>query len=402
MRASSFLNYRKQTLNNLNEEGEIKPGKKVKLNLKDVLMDPSLLQFVPDEKTRERAEFLANEIKKLQDQLDQLDTEHRKVKREIEHYDPDLYKILSLIKRDCKVFLQDVKTSDDFLYRGIRKTPGRYFKGASRNSRRVKDSSNEIQKFIDMVLKAAGFTALRSNSIFTTTSKSNAGGYGDTFLIFPIDGFQFTYSNHRDLYSDLSTDSVRMFVNNFFPKNLHLMDVEKGLAEFDKIYREPFENLRNNAKALYDQALLNKEDSNIELYRSAANILGQLHRYIEHEYGISYIVGSLNGLESLIQELNGIPDVMKAIGLTPKFLAAFKKDSNKLAKIDADSKKLSNYKKLITPETIPEIVNYHGFTNKNLANGMNKGVEIYIHGAYYAIKFDNYSQEDFIKKMLLT
>jgi hypothetical protein len=144
---------------------------------------------------------------------------------------PDVYnqadnmkadKFYSLIERDCSDALYAMKKTGKLLYRGIKGHQLDIFHGKSRNYRQPLDSYENTQKNIDFYLRNSGFTALRSNSIFCTSGHA-AGGYGTTYLIFPIDGFDFTWSEIiGDLvYSKLATlrgDDPNLVSNYKFKK----------------------------------------------------------------------------------------------------------------------------------------------------------------------------------------
>jgi hypothetical protein len=108
-------------------------------------------------------------------------------------------KMFAILDSECSEFLKVFKETQKFLYRGLRDTVS-VFEGRSREDRSPQDSTNEISERFDQALKNAGFSALRSNSIFTTTSLGFASTYGHTlYLIFPKNGFHFLYTNTKDL-----------------------------------------------------------------------------------------------------------------------------------------------------------------------------------------------------------
>jgi hypothetical protein len=114
----------------------------------------------------------------------------------------------SLVEQNCSEALSAMKATKKFLYRGVKYAQHSAFHGKSRENRNTLDTSERSQRSIDFLLKHSGFTALRSNSIFCTSSSSFAGGYGLTYLIFPINGFAFTWAKRiRDLaFSEIQGD----------------------------------------------------------------------------------------------------------------------------------------------------------------------------------------------------
>lgn len=104
-------------------------------------------------------------------------------------------------------------TGSRVFYRGlswphlIRSAPGLSYKtfafvGQSREDRRTKDSNTSQTQVFDAALATNGFKALRSNSLFVSSSPSVANDYGSIWVIFPFNGFDFTYTNRQDLVID--------------------------------------------------------------------------------------------------------------------------------------------------------------------------------------------------------
>ncbi len=123
--------------------------------------------------------------------------------------------IINTIQTKCSDILSVYQKNQVYLYHGgkLGDTP-QMFK--TEKKRIPKDTPENIQKFVDQLLKKAGFTALRSNSLFCTGDINEAWGYGSynaPYIIFPFNGFQFTWSkiiNDFTLYFGL-TD---MFIAN--------------------------------------------------------------------------------------------------------------------------------------------------------------------------------------------
>jgi hypothetical protein len=117
----------------------------------------------------------------------------------------DLDNILDTISQECSDFLEE--GGWQLLFRGIKNANSPTLLSQSREGRRAKDSSWQWQEAIDTKLKEAGYSALRSNSIFVSGNQQVAQAYGDLYCIFPIDGFQYTWSGEiRDIFAEYSTD----------------------------------------------------------------------------------------------------------------------------------------------------------------------------------------------------
>lgn len=108
---------------------------------------------------------------------------------------------------NCSEILQVYKTSKLVLFRGTYRDDSAAFVGRSLENREPVDSSRVAQQLYDTALKELGITALRSNSIFTSANYDQATSYGSPYVIFPINGFAFSYTKIRDLVLD-SPDSV--------------------------------------------------------------------------------------------------------------------------------------------------------------------------------------------------
>lgn len=134
------------------------------------------------------------------------------------HSIPDLPTAVREIKQNCGQALAAMREANKLLYRGTKDFPGDFFVARTREDRVPKSSPATFQRNIDKALKSAGFGALRSNSIYVTSNESDANAYaiskhiggviGDNdyrtlYMVFPKDGFSFTWSPKiDDLYVD--------------------------------------------------------------------------------------------------------------------------------------------------------------------------------------------------------
>ena len=112
--------------------------------------------------------------------------------------------VAEYIKKHCSDILDLYRSNGRVFYRGT-KSPSYdsyAFVSQSRQDRRPKDSGRNTTTYFDNVLSSAGFTALRSNSIFVTSKIGLADDYGDVFMVFPFNGFTYTYTNRKDVIID--------------------------------------------------------------------------------------------------------------------------------------------------------------------------------------------------------
>lgn len=191
----------------------------VDVNIPDHLLD---LISKPDDvikakKLAKRIEHIKNELKKaekLRELLSDRDAANFLQSRNFQYVTDDkIIKYAQLISKNCKFALAACQRTNNLLYRGIKENKGNNlphaFVSSPRTDRESKDTPNDIHAAFDKLMKKVGYIATRSNSIFCTSDRSDASHYGNSYIIFPLDGFHFTWSvHHRDLTSDLFKNSM--------------------------------------------------------------------------------------------------------------------------------------------------------------------------------------------------
>lgn len=119
----------------------------------------------------------------------------------------NLFKALS---KHCKEIIKVYKelnkntfTAQRFVYRGIRANDDALY-GKPFEARKPKDSSAELHDMVNNAINSLGFEANRENAMFVTGDRSQASGYGySLYVMFPVDGFKFTWSQTvKDLVLD--------------------------------------------------------------------------------------------------------------------------------------------------------------------------------------------------------
>lgn len=183
-------------------------------------------------------------------------------------------KMFDILDRECSDFLPVMKVTGKMLYRGLR-TDVSVFEGRSREDREPKDSRTEISNRLDQALRNHGFQALRSNSIFTTTSRDFASSYGrHMYCIFPKNGFHVLTTNVRDLilnsYDSLVgadwQDNFRNSLRNWLMDNVPEwrdtpLGKEISAYNYDDVFREIQNNFNDgNPLKLPDEFNKTKED----------------------------------------------------------------------------------------------------------------------------------------------
>ena len=156
-------------------------------------------------------------------------------KRKIGPHDPkiDLDKIWDkLIVPNCSESIAACKSAEKFMYRGFSSNQP-IVRGRSWDDREPVDSDPKLSRHFDNMLKALGFKALRSNSIFVTSAFRTAMYFGTPYIIFPINGFNYTYTSFGDLTFNptsrgtlgnewMDSNDTRVFIADFNPKNKDL------------------------------------------------------------------------------------------------------------------------------------------------------------------------------------
>jgi len=118
--------------------------------------------------------------------------------------------IMDKIKVECTQILQLYKSMPGkYFYRGTKRDVLSYKKSPPQN-RHPRDSNKKEHAQIVRAMKKLGFNAHRGNSAFVTPNFRHAAEYtergglynvGEVYIIFPINGFQYTWSPKvYDLY----------------------------------------------------------------------------------------------------------------------------------------------------------------------------------------------------------
>ena len=133
---------------------------------------------------------------------------------------------------NCSDSIAACKNGSRFMYRGFNSGQP-IVRGRSWNNRIPVDSDDKLSKHFDDMLKALGFKALRSNSIFVTSAFRTAKYFGTPYIVFPINGFDYTYTAFMDLTFNpesrgtlgnewMDSNDPKVFYQDFYPKNKDL------------------------------------------------------------------------------------------------------------------------------------------------------------------------------------
>ncbi len=125
----------------------------------------------------------------------------------IDFYDMDreekIQKMASMLFRDCKPYLKDLKKSGKVMYRGA--YGGDMTKIIPRKDRQPKDMDQELSDEIDDAFMSHVGWKPRSEGVFCSGDYKQAEGYGSAvFTVWPIGKYKFVWSlSIYDLYTKL-------------------------------------------------------------------------------------------------------------------------------------------------------------------------------------------------------
>ena len=167
---------------------------------------------------------LANILSKWRNKLASL----RQEKSQLENPDHVL-QVLDRIDAECGEYIAEARRVGRWLYRGSNSYPSA-FRARSKSHRYPRDSKLEMQEIFDKLLVMAGCTALRSNSIFSSSDILQTQEYGETYIVFPVNGqSSFTSGSIKDL--------VMEDISNVpgYSRDIVLQYVDRLLAAIDAI-----------------------------------------------------------------------------------------------------------------------------------------------------------------------
>jgi hypothetical protein len=137
------------------------------------------------------------------------------------------------IKKDCKPFLNEIKSAGRFLYRGLKRHIKDYAILKSHlEDRNTKNMPIEAHEYLNKQFKKKFGWPVR-NGVFASFDIDMTASYGDPYLFFPIGKYKYAYSKKVvDLYEDYYLD-LKIF--NVKPNNLSGLKFELG-PEHEKKY----------------------------------------------------------------------------------------------------------------------------------------------------------------------
>lgn len=133
----------------------------------------------------------------------------------LQHYLTEGYKSISeneinaLIAKDCKPYLKQIK--NEYLYRGM-KSDFDAFKAVPRKNRMPKDTPIVMHNLFDDIIQKLYAWKPRSQGVFATGGKNQAGIYGSIYKIYPIGNFKFLWApTIHDFYVDIKDEFINLY-----------------------------------------------------------------------------------------------------------------------------------------------------------------------------------------------
>jgi hypothetical protein len=141
-----------------------------------------------------------------------------------------------LIMPNCTDILDVYKDTNQYLFRGMKLNPD-FFRAMSRADRKPADSGKYMADMFNKLLAANGMTALRNNSIFAVSDMNHSKAFGQPYIIFPINGFDFTYTNQSDIvlndWNKFIPDEIMFHLNKVFRAYMHRESPDTYLGTYD-------------------------------------------------------------------------------------------------------------------------------------------------------------------------
>lgn len=242
-----------RNLINIITEAEVKPGERKNISFKVNRLEKMLKKLNAYKKNAElmtgmdlpdsAKEDLSALLDKVNTEIAKVQQSYDEAKAKTDSSTDTPIKVTNFfngLMKNCKQILAvykmmnkdlDTKKTNDmrFLFRGIKGQASDALYGKPFLDRKPKDSPQAADMLFNLAMKEAGFDARRDNSSFVSGNDSHAGGYGNLYIMFPVDGFKFTWSKkHDDLV--LPSDYVKGTMIN----KPAVTQLKKALAALDK------------------------------------------------------------------------------------------------------------------------------------------------------------------------
>jgi hypothetical protein len=99
---------------------------------------------------------------------------------------------MGFVLKECSQIIQEYKKAEGVLFRGIRDKPV-VCELPIRTDRRPMEMEDHFAKMLEATYETFGIVAHRQNSIFTSPMIEITETWGDTYIVFPKNGYKFSY-----------------------------------------------------------------------------------------------------------------------------------------------------------------------------------------------------------------
>jgi hypothetical protein len=381
-----------------NWKGKVKPGELVGLPVPNDPLSTKAMGMMQNLDRQAKANALKVKIESYEAEITRLKKlSHQAVKSKAEvdkknlgGISEKLLKYFSYIEKNCSEYLSSVQQTHKFLFRGQDDALQPIFVAYPRPDRKPRNSDPEAQKLMDGYLKALGFKALRSNSIFTSTDYRQATEYGDVFAIFPKNGFSFTWSTEHDDF--IMNDASDIDVDYEYPEDVasDYYDWKKELESFlESNFYEFVEGKEKLFKVGFDDdkqiKLIEKQTKAMPQYKAllvAFKSYNKLHKYDDEP--IKFHKQFL----SMMAAFKAFYDAYPYKWLSKNEIKSLEKYMDKARK----AVNAATYNSVLTNKA-KAVVKEQGYTYENFPAALKSGHEVCILGEYIAVNWDRYGDD---------
>lgn len=153
-------------------------------------------------------------------------------------FEKELEDAIPYIERYCSGYLPVFHNTGKFLYRGFGAEHVKHpiFYGKPVENRKPRDSAENMQVIFDQMLSDLKVKALRSNSIFVTSNRRFAEGYGIPYIILPTNDSSYAWSTK---YNDIvlyNSGPVANILQDYQAYKHNPEDKENALQRFQATF----------------------------------------------------------------------------------------------------------------------------------------------------------------------
>lgn len=142
------------------------------------------------------------------------------------------YKVIEFVKNNCGEILDIYAKYSKYMFCGAIGKP-RIYLGNSIINRTPKTTRIEIHNKLEEILKQTGFIARRTNSLFVTSYLNQAVGYGYPYIIFPFDGFKYSWCRTaQDLTVKYELDFPYETTKSEFVKDMNILSPNEFIEKY--------------------------------------------------------------------------------------------------------------------------------------------------------------------------